>query len=306
VSAVPVPVAAQTRPAAGAAASTAGLSGRILPLPGAPEGRFLVHELLGSGATATVFRGTDLLSGRPVALKVAQGPTEKDARRIHSEARVLSSLDHPAVVGFVAAGTVPPGDQWAGRPFLVEEFAYGGSLAERIRGGISGPEVVAGWAAAALSGLRHIHSRGLVHRDVKPANILLSALRRCSVRIADFGIATQAGAAPEPGESSGTVHYMSPEQAAGHPLHAASDIYALGLVLLECLTGVKAYPGTPVESLVARTLRGPEIPAELGAAWVSLLAAMTAMDPAARPTAASAHKLAGRLARALPPLRLVG
>jgi len=284
----------------------AGLDAKILPLPDAAQGRFLVHELLGRGATATVFRGTDLANDRPVAIKVAEGPAEKDASRIHAEARILASLDHPAVVRFIAAGTVPGGDQWAGRPFLVEEFAYGGSLAERIRGGASDPEEVAGWAAAGLSGLAHVHGRGLVHRDIKPANILLSALRRCSVRIADFGIATPAGTAPEPGDSSGTVHYMSPEQAAGQPVHAATDIYALGLVLLECLTGVKAYPGTPVESLVARTLRSPEIPAELGAGWVSLLTAMTAMDPAARPSAAAAEKLATKLARPVPPLRLVG
>ncbi|WP_349627287.1 serine/threonine-protein kinase [Arthrobacter sp. C9C5] len=307
MSALPVLAVAEGRPVSGlAAASAAGLNFTVLPLPDAPGGRFLVHELLGRGATATVFRGTDLLNDRPVAIKVAEGPAEKHANRIHAEAHVLASLDHPAVVRFIAAGTVPPGDQWAGRPFLVEEFAYGGSLAERIRGGATGTEEVAGWAAAALSGLGHVHARGLVHRDIKPANILLSALRRCSVRIADFGIATPAGTAPEPGDSSGTVHYMSPEQAAGHPVTAATDVYALGLVLLECLTGVKAYPGTPVESLVARTLRGPEIPAELGAGWVSLLMAMTAMDPAARPSAAGAHKLASRLARALPPLRLVG
>ncbi|WP_082574746.1 serine/threonine-protein kinase [Arthrobacter sp. Soil763] len=291
---------------AAAPGPAAGLDARILPLPEAREGRFLVHELLGRGATATVFRGTDLATDRTVAIKVAEGPGEKHARRIHAEAEVLAGLDHPAIVSFVAAGTVPDGDQWAGRPFLVEEFAFGGSLAERIRGGASAAEEVAGWAAAALSGLDHVHARGLVHRDIKPANILLSALRRCSVRIADFGIATPAGTAPEPGESSGTVHYMSPEQAADRPLHAATDIYALGLVLLECLTGVKAYPGTPVESLVARTLRSPEIPPGLGAGWVSLLSAMTAMDPAARPTAAAARKLAARLARPLPPLRLVG
>ncbi len=306
MSAVAVPVAPAGASTSGATVGAAGLDARVLPLPGAPEGRFLVHELLGRGATATVFRATDLLNGRPVALKVAQGPDEKDAHRIHAEAALLASLDHPAVVGYIGTGVVPPGDQWAGRPFLAEEFAYGGSLAERIRRGASGPEEVAGWAVAALSGLAHVHSRGLVHRDIKPANILLSALRRCSVRIADFGIATKAGEAPEPGESSGTVHYMSPEQAAGRPLDSATDVYALGLVLLECLTGVKAYPGTPVESLVARTLRGPEIPVELGAGWVSLLTAMTAMDPADRPSAGAAHKLAGRLARAVPHLRLVG
>jgi serine/threonine protein kinase len=272
-----------------------GLDGRVLAVPGAPDGRFLVHELLGSGATATVFRGTDLADGLPVAIKVAEGPHAGHAERIHSEARVLASLDHPAVVRFVGAGIVPEGDPWAGRPFLVEEFAYGGSLAERLRGEAADPDDVAGWAAAALSGLGHVHSRGLVHRDIKPANILLSALRRSAVRLADFGIAAPAGAAPEPGVSSGTVHYMSPEQAAGLPLGTPCDIYALGLVLLECLTGAKAFPGVPVESLVARTLRGPEIPAGLGAPWVSLLTAMTAMDPAARPSAAEAGEMAAKL-----------
>ena len=98
-------------------------------------------------------------------------------------------------------------------------------------------------------------------------------------------------------DSSGTVHYMSPEQAAGRHPGAPGDIYSLGLVLLECLTGAKAFPGTPVESLVARTLRDPEIPAGIGASWVSLLTAMTAQDPAARPSAAAAGRLAAKLPR---------
>ena len=276
----------------------AGLDAKVLTLPDAPTGRFLIHERLGRGATATVFRGTDLQDGRPVAIKVAEGPGPRQAERIHSEARVLASLDHPSIVTFIAEGIVPAGDQWAGRPFLVEEYAYGGSLAERIRNGAAAAGDVARWAEATLSGLAHVHARGLVHRDIKPANILLSELRRSAVRIADFGIATPAGTELEPSDSSGTVHYMSPEQAAGGLPGAAGDIYSLGLVLLECLTGAKAFPGTPVESLVARTLRDPVIPAGLGAAWVSLLTAMTAMEPAARPSAAAAHKLAAKLPRA--------
>ena len=285
-----------------------GLDATVLALPEAPEGRFLVHKLLGRGATATVFRGTDVLSGRSVAIKVAEGPRDKDASRIHDEARVLASLEHPGVVRFVAAGTVPGGDRWAGRPFLVEEYVSGGSLSERIRGAVCQPEVVAGWAADALAALDHVHARGLVHRDIKPANILLSELRRSSVRLADFGITVTAGTAPGPGMSSGTVHYMSPEQAREEPLYGSTDIYALGLVLLECLTGEKAYPGTPVESLVARTLRGPAIPAGLGAGWGNLLTAMTAMDPAERPTALAARKAALRLValRTSPPLPLAG
>ena len=287
------------RPAAAAPLVTAaGLDAKLLALPDAPAGRFLVHELLGRGATATVFRGTDLSDSRPVAIKVAEGPDPRQTERIHAEARILASLDHPAIVTFVAEGVVPAGDQWAGRPFLVEEYVFGGSLAERIRGGAADAGDVARWAESALSGLAHVHARGLVHRDIKPANILVSELRRSAVRIADFGIATPAGTELEPGDSSGTVHYMSPEQAEGRHPGAPGDIYSLGLVLLECLTGAKAFPGTPVESLVARTLRDPEIPAGLGASWVSLLAAMTARDPAARPSAAAAGKLAAKLSRA--------
>jgi serine/threonine protein kinase len=280
-------------------------TGSVLParrLTGG-HGSFLIHELLGRGATATVFRGTDLADKRPVAVKVAEGPDHRHSQRIHDEARVLSMLDDPAVVALVGEGHVPDGSAWAGRPFLVEEFAFGGNLAERIHAGPSDPGEVAGWAAAALAGLAHVHARGLVHQDIKPANILLSALRRSPVRIADFGTAVPAGNVLESGMSSGTVHYMSPQQASGGPADPATDVYALGLVLLECLTAARAFPGTHVESLVARTLRGPEIPAELGPRWGSLLAAMTAMDAADRPSAVEASAAAAAMVdRPAPPL----
>lgn len=279
------------------ASPAAGLRAGVPVLPADSGKSFRVHEPLGRGATATVFRGTDLSDGRSVAIKLAGGPDPLQADRIRAEARILASLDHPSVIAFVAGGVVPAGEQWAGRPFIVEELAYGGSLAERIRRGPADAGEVAGWAAAALSGLAHVHARGLVHRDIKPANILLSGLRRSAIRIADFGISTPAGAVPEQGDSSGTVTYMSPEQAAGRHPGAPGDVYSLGLVLLECLTGAKAFPGSLMESLVARTLRSPRIPADLGPAWVSLLTAMTAMDPASRPGAASAQKLAAKLAR---------
>jgi serine/threonine protein kinase len=288
------------------AAARPGVAGSVLQArrPAGGQGSFLIHERLGAGATATVYRGTDLADKRPVAVKVAEGPDDRHSRRIHDEARILSGLDDPAVVAFVGEGRVPDGRLWAGRPFLVEEFAFGGNLAERIHAGPGDPREVAGWAAAALTGLGHVHARGFVHQDIKPANILLSSLRRSPVRIADFGIAAPVGAVLEPGSSSGTVHYMSPQQANGGPADPATDVYALGLVLLECLTAARAFPGTPVESLVARTLRGPVIPPGLGSRWVSLLGAMTAMEAADRPAAEEAAvEAAAMVDRPVQPLR---
>jgi serine/threonine protein kinase len=268
------------------------------PLSGTPVavGRYVLKERLGRGSLAEVFRAADLDGGPDVAVKVAVGSSAKHVERIRNEAEVLAALSHPSIIRFIAHSVMPAETALAGRPFLVEELALGVSLAEASCAGRPAAGDVAGWARGLFGALAHLHGHGLVHRDIKPANLMLSGLRRSPVRIIDFGIVAAAGAAPEPGISSGTVHYMSPEQAAGGPARPTWDVYAMGLVLLEVLTGSKAFPGTAIESLVARTLRSPEIPDSLGPGWCSFLSALTAMEAEARPTAAEAAVMAARLA----------
>ncbi|WP_461173065.1 serine/threonine protein kinase [Arthrobacter sp. Z1-9] len=258
-------------------------------------GRYHLKERLGRGSLAEVFRAADPQGGPDVAVKVAVGSSKKHFERISKEAEVLAALNHPSIIKFIAQGVMPAGTPLAGRPFLVEELALGASLSEAVRTGRPRSGDVAGWAHGLFGALAHLHGQGLVHRDIKPANLMLSGLRRSPVRIVDFGIVAATGSAPEPGMSSGTVHYMSPEQAAGGPARASWDIYAMGLVLLELLTGSKAFPGTTIESLVARTLRSPAIPDSLGPEWCNFLGALTAMDSDARPTAAEAAVLAAQL-----------
>lgn len=258
-------------------------------------GRYELKERLGRGSLAEVFRAADLEGGPDVAVKVAVGDSGQHVERIRNEAAVLAGLNHPSIIRFIARSVIPAANPLAGRPLLVEELALGASLAAATRTGLPHPGDVAAWARGLFDALAHLHEQGLVHRDIKPANLMLSGLRRSPVRIIDFGIVAAAGAAPEPGISSGTVHYMSPEQASGGPARASWDVYAMGLVLLELLTGSKAFPGTAIESLVARTLRSPEIPDSLGPGWCAFLRALTAMDSAARPTAAQAAVMAGRL-----------
>ncbi|MDQ0871237.1 serine/threonine protein kinase [Arthrobacter sp. V1I9] len=258
-------------------------------------GRYELKERLGRGSLAEVFRAADLEGGPDVAVKVAVGDSEQHFERIRNEAAVLAGMNHPSIIRFISRSIIPAATPLAGRPFLVEELALGASLAAATRTGLPRPGDVAGWARGLFGALAHLHGQGLVHRDIKPANLMLSGLRRSPVRIIDFGIAVAAGAAPEPGISSGTVHYMSPEQASGGPAQASWDVYAMGLVLLELLTGARAFPGTAIESLVARTLRSPEIPESLGPGWCTFLSALTAMDSAARPTADEAAVMAERL-----------
>lgn len=258
-------------------------------------GRYELRDLLGRGALAQVFRAADLEGGADVAVKVAVGVSAKHFERIHNEATVLASLQHPSIVRFIGQGVVAGSSALAGRPFLVEELALGPSLSEAARTRQYHPDVVAGWARGLFEGLAHLHGLGLVHRDIKPANLMLSSLRRSPVRIIDFGIVAPAGSPPEPGISSGTVHYMSPEQASGGAAGASWDVYAMGLVLLELLTGAKAFPGTAIEALVARTLRSPQVPDSLGPGWCSFLRSLTAMDSTERPTAGEAAGMAARL-----------
>ncbi|MGN8130264.1 serine/threonine-protein kinase [Paenarthrobacter sp. 22069] len=267
-------------------------------------GQYQLRERLGRGSAAEVFRAVDLAGGPDVAVKIAAADGRKQHQRINTEAAVLSGLNHPSIVRLVSQGAMPHRGPYSGRPFLVEELALGASLAETIRLQSPRPVDVAFWARSLFDALAHLHANGLVHRDIKPANLMLSGLRRSPVRIIDFGIAAAAGSAPEPGISSGTVHYMSPEQASGGVAHPCWDVYSMGLVLLELLTGTKAFPGTAIESLVARTLRSPDIPAHLGA-WVPLLRSVTAMDPRERPTAEQAAAMAALLIPAAPAPSLV-
>jgi serine/threonine protein kinase len=257
--------------------------------------RFELRERLGRGSLAVVFRAVDLKEQREVAVKIATEQGLRQQERIRNEAVILARLAHPSIIGFVGHGVMPVGGVLSGSPFLVEELAFGTSLSEVVRAAPRSPAEVAPWALGMFEALSHVHSHNLVHCDIKPANLMLSGLRRSPLRIVDFGIASPVGAAPEAGISSGTVHYMSPEQASGGAAHPAWDVYAMGLVLLELLTGKKAYPGTAVESLVARTLRSPGIPENLGGGWAPLLRALTAMDPRERPTAAGAAVMAARL-----------
>ncbi len=150
--------------------------------------------------------------------------------------------------------------------------------------------------AAVGDALAYVHAGDVVHRDVKPDNVLLGPGPR--VRLADFGIArtTSATRLTQSGLVLGTAAYLAPEQVTGAEVGPPADVYALGLVLLECLSGHQEYPGTALESAMARLHRRPQLPAELPAGSAALLAAMTATDPAARPSAGSAagalHQLA--------------
>ncbi|MFJ6027018.1 serine/threonine-protein kinase [Pseudarthrobacter sp. NPDC092424] len=260
-------------------------------------GRYELRERVGRGSAAEVYRAVDLAGGPDAAVKIAVAGEPKNRNVILNEAAVLATLDHPSIIRFIASGTTRGDGTHAGRPYLVEELALGQSLARVAALGRCPERELAAWAHCLFEALAHLHSHGLVHRDIKPSNLMLSGLRRSPVRIIDFGITARSGASPEPGISSGTVHYMSPEQASGGAARHSWDIYSMGLVLLELHTGAKAFPGTAVESLVARTFRSPHVPDSLDPEWRSFLCSLTAMDSAERPTAAEAAVTAARLMR---------
>ncbi|MFB9955746.1 serine/threonine-protein kinase [Cellulomonas denverensis] len=268
-----------------------------LPEGGLLDGRYRVGPLLGSGGMSDVHRAHDTLLDREVALKVFRGTRENHAGR-QREMRLLARFSHPALVAVYDAGAVQEGPG-AGRHYLVLELVPGATLAQTLRSGPLTAPLVARIGADIAGALAFVHEAGVVHRDVKPANILLppgildepgapgDPLTAPSARLADFGIARSTRDHPASTvDHRGTPGYLSPEQAMGAPLAPPSDVYALGLVLLESLSGERAFTGTPVQQAYARTRRAPAIPAALPERWRGLLSAMTALEPTARPSAA--------------------
>ncbi len=253
--------------------------------------RYRIEALIGRGGMASVYRARDEALGRVVALKIV-APSSDDAsavRRERAEIELLASLNHHALVTLFDAGV----DTIDGteHTYLVMELVDGPTLATRIEKGPIGPADVARMAVDLSEALHLVHAKGVVHRDIKPGNVLLNASqlpgREFTAKLADFGIAflIDSTRLTSAGGLIGTAGYLSPEQARGSVPAPASDVYSLGLVLLEALTRTRTFPGPLMESISARLVGDPPIPSAVGHAWGALISAMTARTPEDRPGA---------------------
>jgi len=269
------------------------------------DGRYAVMHRLGVGGMAEVYLATDTALGREVAVKILSPALAADpsfVERFKREARAAAALNHPNVVAVYNWG------EYDGTYYIVMEYVPGENLRERLRREGALPEAAALVIAARVAdALEAAHARGLVHRDVKPHNILLAPDGR--VKVADFGIAWAAGAAQLTATNAvmGTAHYLSPEQVLHRPVDGRSDLYSLGIVLFEMLTDALPFAG---DTLVAVAMKQANEPApsvhslrpEISARTDAIVRIALAKDPAARfQTAAAMRDAIDTAHRALAP-----
>jgi tetratricopeptide (TPR) repeat protein len=258
--------------------------------------RFAIERLAGSGGMGVVYRAEDLRTGTPVALKVLRGASLREERvRFEREALAIAEIDHPGVVRYVAHGLTAEG-----HPYLAMEWIDGDTLEARLRRGpLSVAETLTLGVRLAES-IAATHACGVVHRDLKPSNVLLAGDALERAKIVDFGLATFPAAirATLSGVVLGTPAYMAPEQArAEHNLDARVDVFALGCVLHECLSGKPVFDGRHVMAVLAKIVFD-EVPrlGDLGCAVPlpldELIAWMLTKDPAGRPADGGAIVLA--------------
>ncbi|MFI1797001.1 serine/threonine-protein kinase [Streptomyces sp. NPDC020379] len=251
--------------------------------------RYRLGELLGRGGMGEVWEARDEVLGRQVAVKLLLGDEadESAASRFRLEAQTAARLNHPQVVGVYDFGA------WDGRFYLVMELVRGPSLAQELAAlGTLEPARVARIAAQAASGLAAAHRQGVVHRDVKPGNLMLDA--DGTLKIGDFGIARfvdeTSTALTRVGQIVGTSTYLAPERALGRMAGPASDVYALGCVLYQLLVGRPPFwADSPTALLYLHVDAAPEPPgrhrADLPPAFESCLLRMLAKQPEERPSA---------------------
>jgi serine/threonine protein kinase len=254
-------------------------------LAGQSVGGFEVDSLLATGGMGRVFRAR-APDGTQVALKLVKADLARDVvfrKRFEREARIAQQVTHEHVVPVLATG------EYEGVPFLVQRFVEGGSLGEAIeKDGTLTVEATVKMCEEVASGLDALHEKGLYHRDIKPANILVD--QAGTAYITDFGLAkdSQGSLLTRPGQALGSMDYMAPEQIRAEDLTAACDVYALGCVLYECLTGKPPFADRQgMRVLWAHLQDDPPDPAvlrsDLSADLRRVMLAALAKDPAERP-----------------------
>ncbi|WP_426184918.1 protein kinase domain-containing protein [Microbacterium sp. TWP3-1-2b2] len=268
------------------------------------DGRYRLGPCLGRGGMAVVYRAEDTILGRTVAIKLlgqADQPSP-DTARVRSETTVLASLNHPSLVTLYDARLDPGHAQ-----YLAIEYVDGPTLASRLSHGPMSEAETASLACDLSEALQVVHDAGIIHRDVKPSNVLLAPNSRreagWTAKLTDFGIAFSLGdpRVTSPGIVVGTAAYMAPEQVRGADLTPAVDIYSLGLVLIEALTGEPAFPVTgKVQTALRRLTDSPVIPDSVDPSWGTLLARMTRADPKERPSARDVAEAAAFLSADVP------
>ncbi len=250
------------------------------------RGRYRLDLLIATGGMGEVWRGTDLAIDRRVAIKVVRpehADDEEGLARFRAEAHHAGSLSHPniaQVFDYGEAVTPEPG-------YLVMELVEGLSLTRILDDGPLPPEDVMDIVAQAARGLAAAHRAGLVHRDVKPGNLLVRS--DGLVKITDFGIARAVGdtTVTQPGMLIGTPAYLAPERVSGAPASPATDLYSLGVVAYQCLTGHPPFSGEPLVVALAHLDQGmPALPPSVPPGVAALVAELTRQDPAARPPSA--------------------
>jgi len=255
-------------------------------------GRYRLESRIAGGSVGEVWRGRDEVLARPVAVKLlraeyAQHP--QTLARFRSEARLAALVSHQGIAQVYDFDQAEP-------PYLVMELVDGPSLAQVLGGGPLEPCRAMDVVAQAAEGLAAAHRAGLVHRDIKPGNLLLGPGGR--VKITDFGISRVTGSAPvtATGQLLGTPAYLAPERVAGQEATPASDLYSLGVLAWECLAGTPPFTGPPVEVAMAHRDRPlPPLPSAVPADVAALVAELTAKDPHRRPPGAG--EVARRAAR---------
>ena len=212
------------------------------------DGRYSIEGLVGVGGMANVYRGTDLKNGNPIAVKVLKEEfldNEELVRRFKNESKAISILDHPNIVKVYDVSVTDK------LQYIVMEYVDGITLKEYLRqrgGALTWKEAVY-FASQVLSALQHAHAKGIIHRDVKPQNIML--LADGSIKMMDFGIArfSRAQSQTVSDKAIGSVHYISPEQAKGERTDARTDIYSVGVMLYEMLSGKLPFDGDGAVSI---------------------------------------------------------